>query len=118
VWYLRDNFVYGREFLGDGDLDAQRLRWLDATANVRIHGTTKEQPRVRFERDERQALRPLAAHPYRSVLVASKRETKAPKALRPRPAVDVAVERRTLTTYDLAYDPAYESPYAVVSGVT
>jgi transposase len=114
VWYLRDNFVYGREFLGDGDLDAQRLRWLDATANVRIHGTTKEQPRIRFERDERQVLRPLAAHPYRSVLLTPEREA---KASRPRPPMDVAVERRTLTTYDLAYDQPYETPYASVSGV-
>jgi transposase len=36
VSYVRGNFVYGREFLGDGDLHAQRLTWLDATANVRI----------------------------------------------------------------------------------
>jgi transposase len=118
VWYLRDNFVYGREVLGDGDLDAQRLRWLDATANVRVHGTTKEPPRVRFERDERHLLRPLAAHPYRSVLLTPEREA---KASRPRPGVDMTVERRTLTTYDLAYDLAYESPdenpYASVSGV-
>jgi transposase len=118
VWYLRDNFVYGREFLGDGDLDAQRLRWLDTTANVRIHGTTKEAPRVRFERDERHLLRPVAVRPYRVVCVAPEREA---KATRPRPGVDMTVERRTLTTYDLACDLAYESPYetpsALVSGV-
>jgi transposase len=111
VGYLRDNFVYGREFLGDGDLDGQRLHWLDATANVRIHGTTKEAPRVRFERDERAVLQPLAAHPYRSLLLAPEREG---KSTRPRPTGDVTVERRTLTTYDLAYENQYD---VVSSGV-
>jgi transposase len=42
VAYVRGNFAYGHKFLGDADLDAQRLTRLDATANVRIHGTTKE----------------------------------------------------------------------------
>ncbi len=32
-------------------------------ADRRIHGTTRERPAVRFERDERQALRPLPARP-------------------------------------------------------
>jgi hypothetical protein len=31
--YLRDSFLYGREFIGDGDLDAQRERWLEEVAN-------------------------------------------------------------------------------------
>lgn len=103
VSYVRDNFVYGREFLGDGDLDAQRLRWLDATANVRIHGTTKEPPRVRFERDERAVLQALAPHPYRSLALAPERDGKyTGRATLYRPvtaAADVAVERRTLATY-------------------
>jgi len=30
-------------------------------ADTRVHGTTGEAPIVRFEREERQALRPLAA---------------------------------------------------------
>ncbi len=41
VHYLRRNFLYGREFLGDADLAAQAERWLGATANARIHGTTR-----------------------------------------------------------------------------
>jgi transposase len=97
VSYVRGNFVYGREFLGDGDLDAQRLTWLDTTANVRIHGTTKESPRVRFERDERAVLPPLALHPYHSLVLTPEREGKATLH---RSLGEVTVERRTLSTYD------------------
>lgn len=96
VRYLRGNFVYGREFLGDAHLDAERRRWLDGTANVRIHGTTKERPVERFG-GERHLLRPLAELPYRSLVLAA-----------PPPLVVVAgaaperveVERRSLASYD------------------
>jgi hypothetical protein len=44
---VRKNFIYGREFV-DGDVEAQLRRWLDHTANVRIHRTVKEQPIVRL----------------------------------------------------------------------
>lgn len=100
VSYVRGNFVYGREFLGDGDLDAQRLTWLDATANVRIHGTTKEAPRVRFERDERAVLHALALHPYRSLVLAPERDGKATLHRPLEGSGDVVVERRVLSTYD------------------
>ena len=53
VRYLRGNFVYGRTFQNDADLDQQRRHWLDRVANVRVHGTTPERPRDRFDRDER-----------------------------------------------------------------
>lgn len=98
VSYLRGNFLYGREFLGDGDLNAQALTWLDRTANVRVHGTTEEIPRERFERDERAVLLPLAAHPYQSLVLAPERLTRhssLASAARPR----VAVERRPLAAY-------------------
>ena len=39
IRYVRDNFVYGREFLNDEDLDAQLERWLREVANVRHHRT-------------------------------------------------------------------------------
>ena len=97
VAYVRGNFVYGREFLGDGDLDAQRLTWLDRTANVRIHGTTKEAPRLRFERDEQAVLQPLAADPYHSFVLAASRERRATHIPR---VADVEVERRPLNSYD------------------
>ena len=44
VRYVRGNFVYGRTFLHDADLDEQREHWLARVANVRIHGTTGEPP--------------------------------------------------------------------------
>jgi transposase len=100
VSYVRGNFVYGREFLGDGDLDAQRLTWLDATANVRIHGTTKEAPRARFERDERAVLHALALQPYRSLVLTPTRDAKATRHRALEGIGDVVVERRGLGTYD------------------
>jgi len=95
VRYVRQSFVYGRTFVGDADLQAQALQWLEGVANVRVHGTTKEPPRARFERDERTLLRPLAARPYRSVVLLP--EAPAP-VVRP-PVPRIAVERRPLTAY-------------------
>jgi transposase len=96
VRYVRGNFIYGREFLNDADLDHQRLHWLDGIANVRIHRTTHERPQIRFERDERLLLQPLAARPYYSlVLDAPSGDTKP----RPRPRPLVEVEKRPLAAY-------------------
>ena len=69
IRYVRQSFLYGRAFAGDADLNAQALQWLATVANVRDHGTTHEQPVVRFERDEHAVLQPLAAHPYRSLVL-------------------------------------------------
>ena len=94
IRYIRDSFFYGREFLNDEDLNEQAQSWLEGTANRRRHGTTGERPVERFERDEQQALQPLASCPYRPL--------GAPKALqaarRPLP-VSVDVERRPLSAY-------------------
>ena len=99
ISYVRDNFVYGREFLNDGDLDAQLHRWLERTANVRIHQTIKEQPLVRFERDERALLQPLPPRPYHS-LVIDRTPRRAEVAKLPAPKVPVLhVERRPLSNY-------------------
>jgi transposase len=64
IRYLRQSFFYGRTFLNDEDLNAQSERWLEQIANARRHRTVREPPRLRFERDERQALQPLALRPY------------------------------------------------------
>lgn len=99
VRYLRGNFVYGRDFVSDDDLNHRTLVWLDDTANVRIHGTTDEVPLVRFERDERWVLGPLARRPYNSLLWGTETGSK-PLVLNPE---SVTVERRPLCTYaDLA----------------
>ena len=95
VRYLRGNFVYGRTFLHDADLDQQRQAWLDRVANVRLHGTTRERPRDRFEREERFLLQPLAARRYTSLVVA--RPLPTPTRRAPRPMV--IVEKRSLAAY-------------------
>jgi transposase len=96
VRYVRDNFVYGRAFLNDADLDQQRRQWLNAVANVRVHGTTRERPRDRFDRDERLLLQPLASRPYTSLVLAD-----APRRAQPvpTPRALVAVEKRSLAVY-------------------
>jgi transposase len=95
VRYVRGNFVYGRTFLHDGDLDEQREHWLERVANVRVHGTTGEPPQVRVERDERSQLRPLAVRRYTSLVLEEGRT--APPRRAPRPVVEV--EKRSLAVY-------------------
>jgi transposase len=95
VRYLRGNFVYGRTFLHDADLDQQRQAWLDRVANVRLHGTTRERPRDRFDREERFLLQPLAGRRYTSLVV--ERHARTATARTPRPMV--VVEKRSLTAY-------------------
>jgi transposase len=95
VRYVRGNLVYGRTFLHDGDLDEQRAQWLERVANVRVHGTTGEPPQVRFERDERSQLRPLAVRHYTSLVLEEVRT--APPRRAPRPVVEV--EKRSLAVY-------------------
>ena len=98
ISYVRRNLLYGREFLGDADLAAQTGHWLEHTANARVHGTTEEIPRVRFERDERTTLGPLAARPYAAVpALAAARATHLSDAAPLRPLV--LVERRPLQAY-------------------
>jgi transposase len=96
VRYLRGNFVYGRAFLHDADLDQQRQVWLDRIANVRVHATTREQPRVRFDREERFLLQPLAPRRYTSLVL---ERPAAPAAARRPPRPVVAVEKRALAAY-------------------
>ena len=94
IRYIRDGFFYGRTFINDDDLNEQVSRWLEQTANVRRHGTTGERPMDRFERDEREALRPLAAGPYRRFGARS-----SPAPAERRVSETVSVERRSLRVY-------------------
>lgn len=95
IRYLRENFLYGRDFAGDAHLDEERRRWLER-ANGRLHATLREAPRLRFERDERALLRPLAERPYRSLLQVPQTTAPAPRRLAvPR----IEVEKRSLSVY-------------------
>jgi transposase len=100
IRYIRSNFFYGREFIGDADLDAQRVAWMDGVANVRVHRTTLCVPRVRFETEEVMHLQPLTERAYRPLVLPTERMTRrtVPHRLAPiMPAVDV--ERRGLERY-------------------
>ena len=93
IRYIRESFFYGRKFVSDEDLNEQAQRWLEGTANVRRHGTTGERPVDRFERDEQQALLPLADRPYRRL------GARPLPAARRRLPTTVDVERRPLRVY-------------------
>lgn len=95
IRYMRQSFFYGRTFVSDEDLNAQLQHWLDSVANVRIHGTLKQRPVDRLDH-ERPHLQPLAARPYRSLVLPMKRAS----ARSAPPAVPtVHVERRPLEAY-------------------
>lgn len=104
VRYVRGNFVYGREFLGDADLDAQRIVWLDEVANQRVHRTTMAVPRERFEAEERALLLPLAPRGYIPLVLPPERTARR-TALHVIPsaaaagAASVTVQQRSLLAY-------------------
>ncbi len=93
IRYLRESFFYGRTFTSDDDLNAQALHWLETEAKVRSHGTLKERPLDRFER-ERLLLEPLATRPYHPLVLPPDRSSPGTTSL---PAIHV--ERRPLTAY-------------------
>lgn len=68
VRYIRESFFYVRDFVSDADLNARARKWREQEANVRNHGTLKERPVDRFER-EREYLTALATWPYHSTVV-------------------------------------------------
>jgi transposase len=53
VKYVKRNALAGRRFDSLDDLNAWLTRWALTVADERVHGTTHEIPRERFERDER-----------------------------------------------------------------
>ena len=97
IRYLRESFFYARSFANDADLNEQLARWLERTANVRVHRTTGERPLDRFHRLEQNRLRPLALRPYRSLVLSPTRSDQTRKPALPLPKV--AVERRALSSY-------------------
>lgn len=74
VGYVKRNAIAGHRFASLEELQAHLARWMREVADVRVHGTTAEQPIDRFERDERRALAPLAAKaPFLQVRELSRR---------------------------------------------
>jgi hypothetical protein len=93
IRYVRESFFYGRTFLNDADLNAQAERWIERTANQRRHRTINEVPQLRFDRDERLALKALAPTPYPRLHGV----TPSPPAQKPQ--YHVEVQRRPLSVY-------------------
>jgi transposase len=73
VGYVKHNALAGRSFATFEALRRHLARWIVEVADQRIHGTTGEQPMIRFERDERQAMRAL---PIRPLAVRTRRLTR------------------------------------------
>lgn len=52
IKYFRRNFLPGRTFRDDVDLNEQVGAWIAMVADVRVHGTTHERPIDRFTREQ------------------------------------------------------------------
>jgi transposase len=61
---VRQQLVAGRRYRDLSDLNEKALLWCRDAVGREIHGTTQEPPLVRFERDERLALKPLPERPF------------------------------------------------------
>lgn len=66
IKYIRMNFWPARKFKDFVDLNHQARHWQDTIANQREHRSTKQIPKLHFERDERATLMPLNPHPFDS----------------------------------------------------
>ena len=60
VGYVKHNAIAGHSFASFEALEAHLAWWCREIADVRVHGTTGEVPKARFERDEVARLKPLA----------------------------------------------------------
>jgi len=86
VKYVKHNGLAEQAFESFAALEAHLAAWM-VTADQREHGTTREAPIVRFDRDERQALRPL---PVRAL---PRREQRLRRRVAPDAFVDVDTVR-------------------------
>ena len=64
VPYARERFFKGGEFTDLADVRIKAQRWCSQVAGLRIHGTTRRQPLVVFQDEERQSLIPWDGQPY------------------------------------------------------
>lgn len=58
VKYIKGNFLANRIYIDDPTLNESCLKWLERTANAKVHGTTKRIPSEVFK-EEREYLRPV-----------------------------------------------------------
>ena len=64
VHYVKRNFLGGRTPSSLTQANADVLIWCRTTAGLRDHGTTHEQPLLRFQTSEQAQLKPLPPTPY------------------------------------------------------
>jgi transposase len=57
--YVRENFFKGESFRDREHVQQEAIQWCQTTAGLRIHGTTRQRPRMVFEQEEQRALLPL-----------------------------------------------------------
>lgn len=59
IQYVKENALKGRRFPSIAKLNEHLHQWEEKVADTRIHGTTRQQVRQRFEQVEKAALQPL-----------------------------------------------------------
>jgi hypothetical protein len=64
IGYVQGRFMGGKDTLELVQANREVRKWCQNEAGMRIHGTTKEQPRRRFEEVEKARLKPLPQAPY------------------------------------------------------
>ena len=64
VGYVQGRFMGGRGPMSLTQANQEVRKWCQGEAGMRIHGTTKEQPRRQFETVEKGHLKPLPTTPY------------------------------------------------------
>lgn len=64
VKYIRSNFWAGRQFKDFEALQYQAGLWRDNIANQREHRTTRRIPKLVYESEEKQVMRPMNVHPF------------------------------------------------------
>jgi len=62
--YAREDFFRGETFRDLAEMQHRALTWCRELAGTRVHGTTRQIPRVVFETTERATLLPLAPEPF------------------------------------------------------
>jgi transposase len=75
IKYVKRNFLMGRTFVSFSDLKSQSVKWRDNTANVRMHGTTRQRP-VDLHEIEENKLMSLPEKDYDTSIVAPVKATR------------------------------------------